>query len=212
MAKKINLLEKIPYEKIWAIPPWQRWLASGGVIFLFFVIYYFASYENSMEQIKKLVSKKETLKSDYQRYVKYTKKIPQLERDIAILNIELKNARIQLPNAKEIPELLTLISDTGTGAGLEFLLFRPSPEEKVDFYAKVPVEMVILGNFHNVATFFDNVRKLSRIVDISEVKIKTKTSREGNITLETSCRATTYKYLEKVALETTPKKKKKKKK
>lgn len=165
-----------------------------------------------MEQIEKLVSKRETLKSDYQRYVKYTKKIPQLEKDIAILNIELKNARIQLPNEKEIPELLTLISDTGTETGLEFLLFKPSSEEKVDFYAKVPVEIVVLGNFHNVAAFFDKVRKLSRIVDVSEVKIKTKASKEGKVTLETSCRATTYKYLEKEALETKPKKKGKKKK
>lgn len=209
MAKKINILEKIPYEKIWAIPPWQRWLAAGGVILLFFVIYFFASYKNTVEQIEKLVSKRETLKSDYQRYVKYTKKIPQLERDIATLNIKLKNARIQLPNEKEIPELLTLISDTGTETGLEFLLFKPSSEEKVDFYAKVPVEIVVLGNFHNVATFFDKVRKLSRIVDISEVKIKTKASKKGPVILETSCRATTYKYLEKEALETKPKKKKK---
>jgi len=205
-----NILDKIPYEKIWVIPIWQRWLAVCGVIFLFFVIYYFVSHKNTVVEINKLVTDREKLKTDYGKYIKYTKKMPQLQKDIEELNRVLEKARTQLPNAKEIPELLTLISDTGTNAGLEFLLFKPFPEEKVDFFAKVPVEMVILGTFHNTAIFFDRVKKIPRIVDISNVKIKTKV-REGKITLETSCNATTYKYLEKSALETKPKKKKKKK-
>ncbi len=203
-----NILDKIPYEKIWAIPPWQRWLAACGAIFLLFVVYYFVSHKNNANEIIKLKTDREKLKTDYRNYDKYTKKMPQLQRDIEKLNKDLKKARIQLPNAKEIPELLTLISDTGTNVGLEFLLFKPFPEEKVDFYSKVPVEMVILGNFHDVATFFDKVKKMSRIVDVSNVKIKSK-SEKGKFSLEASCKATTYKYLEEAALETKPKKKKK---
>ena len=203
-----NILDKIPYEKIWVIPPWQRWLAVCGVIFLFFVIYYFVSHKNAVEEISKLTSKREELKANYEKYVKETKRMPQLQKEIDGLNRDLKKARSQLPSAKEIPELLTLISDTGTNAGLEFLLFKPFSEEKVDFYSKVPVEMVILGSFHNVAIFFDKVKKMKRIVDISNVKIKSK-AREGKISLETSCKATTYKYLEESALKTKAEKKKK---
>lgn len=204
----VNILDKIPYEKIQVYPPWQRRLAVCGVVFLFFALYYFVSHKNTAKEINKLVSKREKLKTDYGNYVIYAKKMPLLQEDIEKLNKNLKKARIELPSAKEIPELLTLISDTGTNAGLEFLLFKPFPEEKVDFYSKVPVEMVIMGSFHNVTTFFDKVKKMSRIVDISNIKMKS-TSREGKISLETSCKATTYKYLEKAALETKPKKKKK---
>ena len=203
-----NIIDKIPYEKIWVIPPWQRWLAVCGVIFLFFVIYYYLSHKNTVEEINRLVSDRDKLITKYKGYEKYVKKMPMLQKDIDDLNIKLKKAKIQLPGAKEIPELLTLISDTGTNTGLEFLLFKPFPEEKVDFYSKVPVEMVIVGKFHDVATFFDKVRKMSRIVDISNVKIKSK-GKAGNISLETSCKATTYKYLEQAALKTKPEKKKK---
>ena len=167
-----NLLDKIPYEKVWAIPPWQRWLAVCGVIFLFFAIYYYVSHKNTVKEINKLISNREQLETDYGRYVKYIKKMPMLQKEIDDLNIKLVEAKIQLPSAKEIPELLTLISDTGTNTGLEFLLFKPFPEQKTDFYSKVPVEMVVLGSFHNVATFFDRVKKMSRIVDISNVKNK----------------------------------------
>lgn len=207
-----NILDKIPYEKIWVIPSWQRWLAVCGVVILFAVAYYFVSHKNTVEEINKLVSDREKLKADYNKYVKYTKKMPQLQEDIERLNKDLKKARIELPSAKEIPELLTLISDTGTNTGLEFLLFKPFPEKKVDFYSKVPVEMRILGSFHNIATFFDKVKKMSRIVDISGVKMKPRPTKEGKNTIEVSCRATTYKYLEKAALKTKSKKTKKKKK
>lgn len=199
MAK--NILENIPYEKIWVIPPWQRWLALIGITFLFFVIYYFVSLKNDNEKIVSLVKERDELKKEYNKYEKYTEKMPQIEKEIAKLNKELKKARIQLPNEKEIPELLTLISNIGTNTGLEFLLFRPSPEQAIDFYARVPVQMLIIGDYHNVATFFDKVRKLPRIVDISNIRIRDRVS-EGKRTLETACTATTYKYLEQKALKT----------
>lgn len=196
-----DLLEKIPYEKIWVIPPWQRWLGLFGTIFLFFVIYYFVSLKGANEEIKRLGGERDGLKAEYNKYEKHTKKMPQLEKEIVKLNRELKKARIQLPNEKEIPELLTHISNIGTNAGLEFLLFRPTAERSLDFYAQVPVEMVFTGGYHNTVTFFDKVKNLSRIVDISKVRIKAKKS-ENKWALETSCTATTYKYLEKKALKT----------
>lgn len=204
----VNILDKIPYEKIQVIPPWQRWLAVCGVAFLFFVLYYFVSHKNTVEKINTLVSKREELKTKYNKNVIYANKERQLIDDIEKLNKDLDKAKIKLPSAKEIPNLLINISNTGTNTGLEFLLFKPFPEEKKDFYSKVPVEMVILGSFHNIATFFDKVKKMKRIVDISNVKIKS-SSRKGGISLEASCKATTYKYLEETALETKPKKKKK---
>ncbi len=197
-----DLLEKIPYEKLWAVPTWQRWLAVCGVLFLFFVIYYFVSYKGSVQEIERLVSERDKIKANFERYVIYVKKMPQLEKEIAKLNKELQKARVQLPGAKEIPELLTLISNTGTQSGLEFLLFKPLPEQKVDFYARVPVEMVIVGSFHNTAIFFDKVKKLSRIVNIANVNVVVKPGK-GNL-LRTSCSATTYKYLEQAALKTKP--------
>ena len=200
-----QILDKIPYEKIWVIPPWQRWLAIFGVIFLFFAIYYFVSFKNNAEEIKKLQAESQKLQADYQKYDKYTKKMPELQIEINQLNKLLKKAKTQLPSAKEIPELLTTISNIGTNQGLEFLLFKPMQEAPIDFYAEVPVQMVILGNFHDVATFFDKVKKLPRIVDISNISISSNKS-EGITTQRATCTAVTYKYLEKQALIIKPKK------
>ena len=199
-----KILDKIPYEKIWVIPPWQRWLAVFGVIFLFFAIYYFVSFKSTTEEIGKLQAESQKLQAEYKKYHKYTKKMPELEIEINQLNKLLEKAKAQLPSAKEIPELLTTISNIGTNQGLEFLLFKPMQEAPVDFYAEVPVQMVILGNYHDVAIFFDKVKKLPRIVDISKISITSNKS-EGKTTQRTTCTAVTYKYLEKQALIVKPK-------
>ena len=49
---------------------------------------------------------------------------------------------------------------------LEFTLFRPKPEEPQQFYAKVPIELTVVGSYHNTGTFFDKVGKLSRIINV----------------------------------------------
>ncbi len=90
-----NIIDKIPYEKIWVIPPWQRWLAVCGVIFLFFVIYYYVSHKNTVEEINRLVSDRDKLITKYRGYEKYVKKMPMLQKDIDDLNIKLKKAKIQ---------------------------------------------------------------------------------------------------------------------
>jgi len=106
---------------------------------------------------------------------------------------QYKIAMKALPDKKEIPSLLTSISESGKEAGLEFLLFQPISEINKDFYAEIPVSIKVAGNYHNVGLFFDKVSKLSRIVNIKDIVIAT--PREGGM-LNTSCTAVTYRFVE----------------
>jgi type IV pilus assembly protein PilO len=88
---------------------------------------------------------------------------------------------------------LTSVSKSGQEVGLEFLLFEPKAESKREFYAEIPVAMSIRGDYHNLATFFDKVARLSRIVNINNITInRGKDIRD----LSTSCTAVTYKFVE----------------
>jgi type IV pilus assembly protein PilO len=114
----------------------------------------------------------------------------------------------QLPNEKEIPEILKTISSLGKESNLEFTLFRPKAEEPQQFYAKVPIELVALGNYHNIGIFFDKVSKLPRIinvVDFSMTKAKDVKEMRGKdepqIMLKTSCMINTYRFIEKKSEE-----------
>jgi type IV pilus assembly protein PilO len=112
---------------------------------------------------------------------------------------EFKEALKLLPDKEEIPTLLTSISNLGAQSGLEFLLFQPQKEVPRNFYAEIPLKLEVTGPYHNVATFFDQVSRLSRIVNIGNVKMtqmKAAKNKADTVILKTGCTATTYKFIE----------------
>jgi type IV pilus assembly protein PilO len=135
-----------------------------------------------------------------------TRELQKFKEQIAKLNEELKTALTQLPNEKEIPEILKNISSLGKESNLEFTLFRPKPEEPQQFYAKVPIELVVLGSYHNIGFFFDKVSKLPRIINVVDFNmtrakdVKGKISETENL-LKTSCMINTYRFIEKKSEE-----------
>jgi len=135
-----------------------------------------------------------------------TRELQKFKEQIAKLNEELKTALTQLPNEKEIPEILKNISSLGKESNLEFTLFRPKPEEPQQFYAKVPIELVVLGNYHSIGLFFDKVSKLPRIINVVDFNmtrakdVKGKISETENL-VKTSCMINTYRFIEKKSEE-----------
>ncbi|MCK7509135.1 MAG: type 4a pilus biogenesis protein PilO [Desulfobacterales bacterium] len=104
----------------------------------------------------------------------------------------------QLPDKSEIPTLLENVSSLGTAAGLQFKLFKPMPEVPKNFYAEIPVDIQVEGKYRDIVTFFDNVSKMPRIVNIVNIiyQAPQKGSRSGGTMVSTSCKAVTYKFIE----------------
>jgi type IV pilus assembly protein PilO len=123
--------------------------------------------------------------------------LPKLQKEYDQLNVELAQALTELPNAKEIPNLLTGITTFGKSAGLDFLVFRPKPEVAKDFYAEVPVDIVVSGSYFNVANFFAAVSRLPRIVNITNVAFSDIKNVNNRMTTKVTCLATTFRFLDK---------------
>jgi type IV pilus assembly protein PilO len=134
-----------------------------------------------------------------------TRDLEKFKGQVEKLNEELKDALTQLPNEKEIPEILKNISSLGKESNLEFTLFRPKPEEPQQFYAKVPIELVALGSYHNTGIFFDKVSKLPRIINVVDFNMtrakEIKGKSELEILVKTSCMINTYRFIEKKSEE-----------
>ena len=109
---------------------------------------------------------------------------------------ELAVMKAQLPDKKEIPNLLKTISSLGKESGLHFQLFRPKKEVSKDFYAEIPVEIKVVGGYNQVADFFYKVGRLDRIVNISNVIMENPAEEDGEIKLNTFCLATTFRFVE----------------
>jgi len=127
-----------------------------------------------------------------------TRDLDKFREQAAMLERQLAEAITQLPNEKEIPEILRKISSLGKESRLEFTLFRPKPEEPQQFYAKVPIELVALGNYHDMGLFFDKVSKLPRIINVVDFNMtRAKGKGEPENMIRASCLMNTYRFIER---------------
>ena len=193
------------FEKVEKLSKVQRILISAvffmllvGVSIYFFFWPKFEKINSLTADLKELEKKLTTAKRNAADLKKFQAKMKEAEA-------QFKLAMKKLPEKEEIPSLLTSISDSGQQVGLDFLLFEPKPERAKEFYAEIPVAMSIMADYHNLAIFFDQVARLSRIVNIRDIRIDHTKSKDSN-ELSTRCTAVTYKFI-----ETPPKKKSKKK-
>jgi type IV pilus assembly protein PilO len=134
--------------------------------------------------------------------------LPKLKIEFEKLNQELEQALTELPNSKEIPTLLTSITATGKSSGLDFLTFRPKPEVPKDFYADVPVDIVVAGSYFSVANFFAAVANMPRIVNITNVAFSDIKSVNNRMMTKVTCLATTFRFLDKKEIKDDKNKKK----
>ena len=189
----------------------KKILILVGIIAVISALYYSLLFKSKQQEKTQLQSKLTRLQVDLRKKQAAVAKLERYRAEVAKLNEDFTRALIQLPDKKEIPSLLSNISRLGKEAGLEFLLFKPMKEVAKDFYAEIPIDINVLGSFHNVATFFDKISKLPRIVNVSNLDMKTPKVEGNEILLKTSCLATTFKFIERKENSETTKSKKKKK-
>jgi type IV pilus assembly protein PilO len=186
------------FEKIEQLTKLQRILITVGVFVLLLGGFSYFSYWPKYKQIGEL---KKTLASEEKKLEVAKRNARQLNSWRAKMKSkeeQFKVVKQALPEKEEIPSLLASISQSGKDAGLEFELFQPKPEVERDFYSEIPVAINVTGSYHDVATFFDKVAVLSRIVNIGDIHVFPKSGSAEDVgRLTTECTAVTYKFLDK---------------
>ncbi|HSP98207.1 MAG TPA: type 4a pilus biogenesis protein PilO [Candidatus Dormibacteraeota bacterium] len=201
------------FDRIMDMPVRQRVLLLFGSVFLLFFLYAYLLYLPRNAEIDEKRENLIALEKDRDRKAALVANLPQLRQEVADLNAALKQAVAQLPDTKEIPDLLSGISAVARESGLEIQQFRQKQENYQDFYAEVPVEILIKGTYWQVEQFFKKVADLTRIVNVGDIGIKAPTLIENDpVQLQTSCAATTFRFLDEEEREKIKKEREKKQK
>ncbi len=190
MAMEISL------ETILALDRTKKILILAGVLVLLSALYVwllFLPAHNRIGELDRQLSGLLVKKAEQEAIVA---NLAAFKREYRHLEMSLKMAMAQLPDKKEIPSLLENISNLGRESGLEVSLFKPGAQKPKDFYAEVPVDIKLVGTFHNLLTFFFKVGNLPRIVNISDLSVNKTKDGDTPSSLDTECKATTYKFLE----------------
>jgi type IV pilus assembly protein PilO len=168
----------------------------AGLILFLLILGYFYVYLPGDDKLAKLADEVGSVRADRDKKRALSANLPRLQRELQEWDSKLKAAVAQLPDRKEIPDLLSSLSTKAREAGLEILLFRPRAENFQEFYAEIPVDIVVRGGFFNAVAFFDEVGKLSRLVNVNNIDLKNPKVGSEPVVLDISTLATTYRFLD----------------
>jgi len=173
------------------------WAIKAGAFLLIFVAIqvaaYFVVWQNQTEQIEKGRQDVGKLKDQFIEKKKLAVNLEAYKQQRAEIEQSFGALLKQLPNKSEMDALLIDINQAGLGRGLAFELFKPADKENVtEFYAELPVNIKVTGNYHDLGAFASDVAKMPRIVLLTDLKLDP--PKDGVLSMEAV--AKTYRYLD----------------
>ncbi|MDT8382812.1 MAG: type 4a pilus biogenesis protein PilO [Gammaproteobacteria bacterium] len=175
--------------------------AKAIVILLLCTTLLFAGYyldtSDQLLELEAAQQKETTLKQEFEtkqakavNLAAYKEQMLEMQRSFGAL-------LQQLPGETEVAGLLVDISRIGIISGLEFELFKPEAETPKEFYAELPIQIRVKGNYHQFGNFASATAALSRIVTLHDLTLssKAKPGDDSRMTMEATAR--TYRYLDK---------------
>jgi type IV pilus assembly protein PilO len=143
-----------------------------AAIFLFLVgAGYWFMWKPSMEELEQVANKETELRGVFMSKKKEAVNLPIYKQQMVDIERTFGALLRQLPDKSQMDGLLTDINQAGLEVGLEFELFRPGQESPADFYAVKPISIRVIGGYHQLGAFAQNIAKLSRIVTLEDLTI-----------------------------------------
>ncbi|HVO21747.1 MAG TPA: type 4a pilus biogenesis protein PilO [Anaeromyxobacter sp.] len=142
--------------------------------------------ESDLRKLNAEYIEKQSIANDLNRF----------RRERELLEQRLAEALSELPEQKNIDELLEAFQDRAQKSGLEIATIEPRDEVSAGFYAKIPIAMQVDGNYHEIATFFDAIGRLRRIVNVSDIVLDRPRTVNGKVLLTSKFTATTFRFVE----------------
>jgi len=213
--KKIEMDFKGISKKIAKIKRIYKLLFSIVFNLLMFALLYFYIISPQLETKRQLEDEYGKVKNELQKMVSIRNNMQKFRQEYGQLQEILQQMLKQLPETKDIPNLLRNVSNIGSEARLKITYFEPKTLQAKEFYSELPFSIKYIGPYHHIGYFFDSVRKLERIINISSFSLTSmsdsKATQQSRMILSGDCTAMTYVYLkEQPKLKTEQKKDEKK--
>jgi type IV pilus assembly protein PilO len=159
------------------------------------VFYYFV-YTNLQAEIEQKTNQRRELQDEVEKGKVTAARLPEFQREVERREATLQALSRILPSSKEVDDLLRKVQQMAAESSLDVLRFKPEATQPREFYAAWPISLELDGNYHNLAYFFDRLSKLSRIVNVSNLRISASKNPTVSSTIQASCTATTFVFIE----------------
>lgn len=178
-------------------PKTQKMLMVGFGMTAILYLYFFAGFvpvgHRAMAEEKgKLEQEYRQLSSDLSNARQSLNNLAEVERQYELITRRWEVASELLPERREVAALLRKVTLVGQQAGVKFELFKPMPQVPGEIYNETPVQVQVVGGYHEVGSFLAEVANLDRIINVTGLKLSTLQEGKGRKTVTASFTATAY--------------------
>ena len=167
--------------------------------------FYYFWYADALETQKKQEARLADLQKQIRALEATANKLPEFQREVQALEARLETLKRILPPEKEMPDLMRRVQYLAAQSSLSIKKFNPATPAQKEFYQEVPINLDIEGTYHNLGAFLDRISRMSRLINVGNVKIKAQSKPTINSTIAASAVATTYVYQDQPPPTTTQK-------
>jgi type IV pilus assembly protein PilO len=163
---------------------WPKSVKTFFATLIFIIIVAVGWYvwiRGQQEELEKQQTKEEALKKEFAVKQGKVVNLVAYRKQLEDMKEMLRTMLRQLPSKTEMPDLLVDISQTALAAGIVVDLFQPGGEIVKEFYAEKPIQLKMLGTYHQFGTFISGVASLPRVVILTmhDVSLKPAKSATG---------------------------------
>lgn len=151
---------------------------------------YFLHIQNLQIELADVAVEESTLRIEFEQKAFLAANLDEYRAQTVEMEESFNELLRQLPSETEVPGLVDDITSTGVGSGLEFANLELPDEQIQEFYIEIPMNLDVVGDFHDFGTFVSGVASLDRIVTLHDFRI---IARDDSF-LDMSIVARTYRY------------------
>jgi len=205
-----NLEEQV--KVFFKLPLWKRWLVYGSVLFLVIAGWAYFFLLPTLDAKERMEANLVQLDRDITRFRVIAANLNKVKKDLGFYEKQFFIAKNLLPeDAKALEKLLASFEKKGLEKGIEFAYFKPLSETKYDFYAARLVNIRLLGSFHNIVSYLDELSRLNRLVSLRSVKFLPQGPQGQVSNLTVDCTLEVYRALTEAEIKAQAEEAKKKK-
>lgn len=186
-------------EQFSALPTRQKFAGLGVIMAGLAAAFYFLLYSGLADEADAVERQLATLRQEKEGYEEKKRKYMAFRAEVKKLLAEKKELLKVLPTRAEIPSLLQSLHSQAELSGLNILTFDRQDDVVKDFYAEIPVRMVISGSYHQINRFFYAIGNLKRIVNIQDVLLSDPERTSQGVVLKAKFVTSTFRFISKPA-------------
>jgi type IV pilus assembly protein PilO len=156
------------FNEMSGIKQWGVVLLAGALISTALYFTYFKSQRDTNASAQKALDAK---LQENRELAPYQGRLTEINRQLASLEQQMEIERRIVPDEKDVDGFIKMLDAEAAKTGIELRRYTAEPTASKEFYTEVPFEIELDGSYYSMMKFFDNVSKLERIVNVSNLLV-----------------------------------------